>query len=160
MIFCFLWNLLIFIMREVKNYHRKIAVPWGACKKIEQKVLFWSRVPQLYSPLCWAVCPTVGLPIYGFVHSLVHWWGRGTTVFFFCVYKGFLSSIVFFLFFFCRARCFSIGLCKIVRTEPGWLCQKKIAKKRPENCLFTGLLLFKLPFRCLQKKGWYKVWTP
>ena len=26
--------------------------------------------------------------------------------------------------FFCRARCFLIGLCKIVRREPGWLFQK------------------------------------
>ena len=26
--------------------------------------------------------------------------------------------------FFCRACCFCVGLCKIMRREPGWLCQK------------------------------------
>ena len=152
MIFCFLWNLLIFIMREVKNYHRKIAVPWGACKKIEQKVLFWSRVPQLYSPLCWAVCPTVGLPIYGFVHR----WG---VLLFFAFIRAFYPALFFFCFFFAGLAVFPSGSVKLWGQSPVGSA-KKIAKKRPENCLFTGLLLFKLPFRCLQKKGWYKVWTP
>ena len=35
---------------------------------------------------------------------------------------------------FCRARCFSIGLCKIVRREPDWLC-RKIHKKMPAHDL-------------------------
>ena len=105
---------------------------------------------RLYHPLCWAVCPSVGLSVGWLVHSLVHlllYWS--VTLFFFLFVhlqvilmsllmpKCFLANLlttparphticVAFhpALFFCRARCFSVGLCKIVRREPGWLSQK------------------------------------
>ena len=102
----------------------------------------------LYNPLCWAVCLSVGLSICWSVHSLVHlllYWL--VKLFFFLHLQVILMSLLlpkcflanFFttlarphtiwvafhpVLFYFRARCFAAGLCKIVRSEPGWLCQK------------------------------------
>ena len=138
----------LFLLWEMKNYHWKMIVSWGSHIFKEWSKMFSLVCTLLHNPLCWEVCPSDGLSVCWSIHSLVHlllYWS-GTLFFAFASDFNVTSPTLMFSskfphcpcppqhnigslpssFVFCRARCFAVGLSKIVRREPGWLCQKNL----------------------------------
>ena len=118
-----------------------------AHKKIEQNVLFfkfcWLKLTLLSAlSICWSVrplfCPFIS-PSAGLLVSDSVFWRlqviSSSLILPICFLANFVTMLAYphttwitiyqaLCFFFCRARCFFVGLCKILRREPGWLCQK------------------------------------